>query len=116
MYVDLSNALIPMPTYCHSGYATLSADERLLFTSNLKGGVDTYSIPPAQHIRSLPHPIHRNLPLTLCSAFGAALTLAGSDDGSPRVFDQRIGSLVQSLPHGQGESISRNVAIALNLS
>ena len=105
-----------MLTCCHSGYATLSADERLLFTSNLKDGIDTYSIPPIQHIRSLPHSIHRNVPLTLYSALDGALMLAGSDDGSPRVFDQRIGSLAQSLPHGHGEPLSCKVAIVLSLS
>ena len=89
----------------HSGYAAMSADERLLITSNLKDAVDTYSIPPSQHIRTLTHPITRNVPLGVCSALDGALTLAGSDDGSPRIFDQRIGTLAQSLPHGNGQCV-----------
>ena len=86
-----------------SGFAATSTDERLLITSNLKDAVDTYSIPPSQHVRSLCHPIHRNVPLAVCSALDGALTLSGSDDGSPRVFDQRVGTLAQLLPHGNGE-------------
>ena len=83
----------------HSGYATLSADEHILITSNLNNGIDTYSMPPNQHIRSLLHPIHCNVPLIVCSVLGGSLTLAGSDDGCPQVFDQCLGLLSQSLPH-----------------
>jgi WD40 repeat protein len=104
-YVRNSSELSINDSYTHtinSGYASLSADERLLLTSNLKNAIDVYSIPPSQHIQSLPHPVHRNVPLMVCSVLDGALTLAGSDDGSPRIFDQRIGTVIQSLPHGNG--------------
>jgi hypothetical protein len=104
MYVGLEHfTLSHILIYRLSGFAVTSADERLLITSNLKDAVDTYSIPPSQHIRSLCHPVHRNVPLTVCSALDGALTLVESDDGSPCVFDQRVGTLAQSLPHGNGE-------------
>jgi hypothetical protein len=116
MYVDLNATLTSVLICCCRGHAAISADGRLLFTSNLKDAIDTYSIPPTQHIRSLSHPIHRNVPLTVCSALDGALTLAGSDNGSPRVFDQRIGSLAQSLPHGHGERLSRHACHCLSSS
>lgn len=87
----------------YSGYATLSADERLLLTTNLCDAVDTYSMPPNQHIRSLTHSIRCNVPLMVCSTLGGTLTLAGSDDGCPWVYDQRIGVLSQTLPHSTGK-------------
>ncbi|KAF8220899.1 hypothetical protein L208DRAFT_1331184, partial [Tricholoma matsutake] len=80
----------------------------LLFTSNLKDGIDTYSIPPTHHVQSLSHPVHQKVPLMVCSILDSALTIAGSDDGSPHVFDQCIGSLVQSLPHGHSELLSHS--------
>ncbi|RDB22826.1 hypothetical protein Hypma_010168 [Hypsizygus marmoreus] len=81
------------------GNASLSIDERTLTVSNLKDGIDTYSLPPRQPLRSFRHPISSNVPLSVCSTQDGALMLAGSDDGSPRLFDLRLGSLTQTLPH-----------------
>jgi hypothetical protein len=96
------------PTYIlmlmngNSGHAAISADESFLFTLNLKYAINIYSIPLTQHVQSLPHLIHHNVPLMVCSTFDGALTLAGSNNGSLRIFDQCIGTLAQSLPHGHG--------------
>jgi hypothetical protein len=86
-----------------SGHATLSADERMLIVSNLQDGVDIYSMPPVQLLRSFKHAISVNVPLQVHSALQGALTLAGSDDGTVRLFEQRTGQVSELLPHGNGE-------------
>ena len=85
-----------------SGHATLSADERMLIVSNLQDGVDTYSMPPVQPLRSFKHAISENVPLQVHSALQGALTLSGSDDGTVRLFEQRTGQVSELLPHGNG--------------
>ncbi|RDB29242.1 Vegetative incompatibility protein HET-E-1 [Hypsizygus marmoreus] len=85
------------------GNAALSVDERTLIVSNLKDGIDTYSLPPRQPLRSFRHSISCNVPLSVCSTLDGALILAGSDDGYPRIYDQRLGTLSQTLPHSQGQ-------------
>lgn len=85
-----------------SGHGVLSADERLLITTNLKDAIDIYSMPPTQHIRALLQPVRQNFPLLVSSALNGNLTLVGNDDGAPRLYDQRVGTVHQTLPHGNG--------------
>jgi len=82
----------------------LSSDQRSLIVSNLVNGVDTYTVPPRNPIRSFGHPIRDNKILQVSSALHGALTIAGSDDGCVRLFEQRTGPLYSQLPHGNGES------------
>jgi hypothetical protein len=98
--------LLPsLSTYCIvSGHMALSSDQRSLVVSNLVNGVDTYTVPPRQPIRSFSHVIRENKPLHVSSALQGALTIAGSDDGCIRLFEQRTGLLYAHLPHGHGES------------
>lgn len=88
--------------FCYSGRAALSPDNRTLVVSNLVNGVDTYTMPPRQPIRSFNHAICENRCLQVSSALQGALTIAGSDDGCVRLFEQRTGQLRDQLPHGSG--------------
>jgi hypothetical protein len=81
----------------------LSSDQRSLVVSNLVSGVDTYTVPPRQPIRLFAHPIRENQALHVSLALQGALTIAGSDDGCVRLFEQRTGLLYHQLPHGNGE-------------
>jgi len=87
-----------------SGHMALSSDQRSLVISNLLNGVDTYTVPPRQPIRSFSHTIWENKALHVSSALQGALTFAGSDDGCVRLFEQRTGLLYNQLPHSHGES------------
>lgn len=70
--------------------------------SNLKDGVDTYSIPPRHPLRSFRHPIRCNVPLLVTTALQGDIIVAGGDDGDAKIFEQRSGQLLQNLRHGNG--------------
>ncbi|KIJ93028.1 hypothetical protein K443DRAFT_112679, partial [Laccaria amethystina LaAM-08-1] len=70
------------------GHATIGGDGRTLIVSNL---VDTYSIPPCEPLQTFRHPIHHNVPLVVSAVPGSSLFVVGSDDGCPRIYDQRTG-------------------------
>ncbi|KAF8867435.1 hypothetical protein BD779DRAFT_1393473, partial [Infundibulicybe gibba] len=80
----------------------IGADQRSLIVSNLVDGVDTYAIPPRQPVRSFHQPIRHNVPLLVSSALEGSLTVVGGDDGSVRLYDQRLGILSSILHHGKG--------------
>lgn len=87
-----------------SGYASLGVTQRTLLVSNLATGIDLYDFPPSKPIRVFRHIIRKNVPLAVISAMEDTLAIAGSDDGCVRVFDQRTGSLISTLPHGPSAS------------
>ncbi|EDR12897.1 uncharacterized protein LACBIDRAFT_323717 [Laccaria bicolor S238N-H82] len=71
----------------------IGGDGRTLIVSNLVDGVDTYSIPPREPLRTFCHPINQNVPLLVSAIPGSSLFVVGSDDGCPRLYDQRTGHL-----------------------
>ncbi|KAF5348274.1 hypothetical protein D9756_010448 [Leucocoprinus leucothites] len=81
------------------GYAAIGCMGRTLLVSNLTTGIDVYDLPPTKPIRMFRHVIRKNVPLLMTSALGDAVAIAGSDDGTIRVFDQRTGSLMTTLHH-----------------
>lgn len=84
------------------GHAAIGGDGRTLIVSNLVDGVDTYSIPPREPLRNFRHPINQNVPLLVSAIPGSSLFVVGSDDGCPRLYDQRTGHLSNVLRHGKG--------------
>ncbi|RDB30173.1 hypothetical protein Hypma_012338 [Hypsizygus marmoreus] len=101
-----------LPT--HIGNASLSIDKCTLIVSNLKDGIDTYFLPPCQLLRSFCHPISCNILLSVCSTQDGTLMLAGSDDGSPCLFDLRLGMLTQTLPHSHSGLVQAVTAYSHN--
>lgn len=83
----------------------MAADNQLLIVTNLVNGINIYSLPPGQPLRSFTHPIRLNVPLLVSSALQGSLIVVGGDNGSARVYDSCLG-LVTVLPHGQGILIS----------
>jgi len=82
----------------------MAADNHLLIVTNLVNGINIYSLPPGQPLRSFTHRIHLNVPLLVSSALQGSLIVVGGDNGSARVYDSCIG-LLTVLPHGPGISI-----------
>ncbi|KAG1726982.1 uncharacterized protein EDB91DRAFT_1254097 [Suillus paluster] len=71
-----------------------------LLMSNLKDGVDKYTIPTLQHVQSYNHVILHNVPLQISVAQQAGLIFVGGDDGFARVFDYSTGTYRGQLAHG----------------
>lgn len=83
------------------GHAAIGGDGRTLIVSNLVDGVDTYSIPPKEPLHTFRHTINQNVPLLVSAVPGSSLFVVGSDDGCPRLYDQRTGHLSNVLHHGK---------------
>lgn len=104
----LTYALLPACTdSSDSGYCIAGGDGRSLIVTNLKDGVDIYSLPPGQPLRAFKHNIARNVPLTVSSALGGSIIVVGSDDGHARVYDPHLGIMVCVLQHGNGMRLLR---------
>jgi hypothetical protein len=89
---------------CCSGNAVLEGN--FLLVSNLKDGVDKYTVPTLQRVQSYSHVILRNVPLQISVARQAGLVFVGGDDGFARVFDYSTGIYRGQLAHGnQGDQI-----------
>lgn len=99
-----------------SGHAILSDDARMIFTTNLVDGIDAYTIPPSQPVRSIRHLIKNNVPLQVNSALQGAWIITGSDEGAVRIYDQRTGQLLDCLPHGDGVCMTLRVNYPLFLN
>jgi WD40 repeat protein len=103
-YIYMYYGLLTDVVRLRSGDMALSSDNRSLIVSNLVDGIDIYTMPPRQPVRSYKHAIRVNKILQVSSALGGALTVAGSDDGTVRLFEQRTGQLYDQLSHGNGEA------------
>ncbi|KAG1717326.1 WD40-repeat-containing domain protein, partial [Suillus occidentalis] len=77
-----------------------------LLVSNLKDGVDKYTVPTFQRVQSYSHVILCNVPLQISVARQAGLIFVGGDDGFARVFDYNTGIYRGQLAHGnRGDQI-----------
>ncbi|KAG1843889.1 hypothetical protein F4604DRAFT_1596475, partial [Suillus subluteus] len=66
----------------HSTHTTIdSSAGNFLLVSNLKDGVDKYSVPTLQRVQSYSHVILRNVPLQISVARQAGLIFIGGDNG-----------------------------------
>lgn len=77
-------------------------DQGSLLICNLVNGVDSYVLSAdssLRHTQSYRQPIRCNVTLQVASALQGTWVIAGSDDGSVRIFDQRSGELIKSLRH-----------------
>ncbi|KAF5347120.1 hypothetical protein D9756_010945 [Leucocoprinus leucothites] len=81
------------------GYTAIGCMGWMLLISNLTTGIDVYDLPPTKPIWMFYHVIHKNMPLLVTLALGDMVAIAGSDDGTIHVFDQRTGSLMTTLHH-----------------
>ena len=94
-----------------SGHCIIGDDGHSLIVSNLRDGIDLYSLPPSQPLRTFKHNIIRNVPLLISSALNGRMTIVGSDDGCTRMYDPYMGMMTGVLQHGNGESFIQNVLI-----
>lgn len=107
---NVSAILFRASSYSHmihiscSGNAVLEGN--FLLVSNLKDGVDKYTVPTFQRVQSYSHVILCNVPLQISVARQAGLIFVGGDDGFARVFDYNTGIYRGQLAHGnQGDQI-----------
>ncbi|KAG2108736.1 WD40-repeat-containing domain protein [Suillus discolor] len=70
-----------------------------LLVSNLKDGVDKYSVPSLQCVQSYSHVILCNVPLQISIARQAGLIFIGGDDGFARIFNYSTGAFRGQLEH-----------------
>ena len=87
-----------------SGHCIIGGDGHSLVVSNLRDGIDLYSLPPSQPLRTFKHNITRNVPLVISSAFDGRITIVGSDNGYARMYDPQMGMMTGVLQHGNGKS------------
>lgn len=86
------------------GNTTLEGN--FLLVSNLKDGVDKYSVPSLQRVQSYSHVILRNVPLQISVARQAGLIFIGGDDGFARIFNYSTGAFRGQLEHAnRGDQI-----------
>ncbi|KAG1874140.1 WD40-repeat-containing domain protein, partial [Suillus tomentosus] len=82
-------------------------DGNYLLVSNLKDGVDKYTIPALTRVQSFNHVILRNVPLQISVARQSGLLFVGGDDGFVRIFDYTTGAYRGQLDHGnRGDCIT----------
>ncbi|KAG1780879.1 hypothetical protein EV702DRAFT_949891, partial [Suillus placidus] len=80
------------------GNTTLEGN--FLLVSNLKDGVDKYSVPTLQHVPSYNHVILQNVPLQISVAQQAGLIFIGGNDGFAHIFHYCTGAYRGQLEHG----------------
>ncbi|KAG2103031.1 hypothetical protein BD769DRAFT_1676477 [Suillus cothurnatus] len=77
-----------------------AVDGNYLLVSNLKDGVDKYTIPALACVQSFNHVILRNVPLQISVARQSGLLFIGGDDGFALIFDYTTGAYHGQLNHG----------------
>ena len=91
-----------------SGHCIVGDDGHSLIVSNLRDGIDLYSLPPSQPLLTFKHNIIRNVPLLISLARDGRMTIVGGDDGCARMYDPRMGMMTGVLQHGNGESFAKS--------
>jgi hypothetical protein len=71
--------------------------------TNLMDGIDEYSIPTLEHIRTFPHTIVHNVPIQVSITLESGWIVTGGDDGFARIYDGRNGFFLQRIDQGTGE-------------
>jgi len=83
----------------HSGYSIISSNTHSFVVTNLKDGIDMFSMPPGQPLHSFKHNISCNVLLTITSALNRSVIIVGSDDRYARVYDPKMGIMTSILQH-----------------
>ncbi|KAI0953792.1 hypothetical protein AcV7_007220 [Taiwanofungus camphoratus] len=91
----------------YTGWATLAADQNMVFISNLCDGMDQYRFPSMECICSFLYAIQCNYPMQV--AVDATRMVCGGDDGFARVFDRENGQFLKSLMHGSAGTLVQMV-------
>jgi hypothetical protein len=98
---------------CTSGNAVLCPDSKYIFVSNLVDGVDQYTFPTLERVRSFSHNIVHNYPLQVSTLQQAAFVVVGGDNGIVRIFERRNGQLLARLKHGNDGDLVQAVAVCI---
>ena len=77
-------------------------DGQQLLITNLRDGVNRYSLPTMHRAQSYNHTILVNVPLQVSVARESGWVIVGGDNGSARVFDYQTGAFREKLDHGSG--------------
>ncbi|KAI9455841.1 WD40-repeat-containing domain protein [Boletus coccyginus] len=75
-------------------------DGHNLLVSNLRNGVDKYTVPTLHRSQSYPHNVLVNVPLQISVARQTGMVLVGGDNGFARIFDYHTGAFLDKLDHG----------------
>jgi WD40 repeat protein len=82
-----------------SGHSDLK--DKYLAVTNLHSGIDVYTIPTMQLVKSCSHNILRNYILQVSFVDNGWL-VSGGDDGFARLYDLRSGQFLEKLDHSHG--------------
>jgi WD40 repeat protein len=74
--------------------------EHSLFVTNLVNGIDQYTIPTMECIKTFPYAIIQNYPLQVAIVKETEWIVSGGDDGFAQIYDLRTGKFLQRLDHG----------------
>src|SRR5882724_7704838 len=87
---------VPVTQQHYSAYSDLN--ENYLAVTNLHDGVDLYSLPSMQLIRTYSHG-NANTAIFKVSFVNKGWLVSGGQDGFARMYDVRSGQLLQKLKH-----------------
>ena len=90
---------VPVTQQNYSAYSDLN--ENYLAVMNLHDGVDLYSVPNMQLIKTYSHG-NANTAIFKVSFVNKGRLVSGGRDGFARMYDVRSGQLVQKLEHDSG--------------
>lgn len=83
-------------------YADLN--KNYLAITNLHDGIDLYSVPSMQLIKTYPHG-NANTTILKVSFVDRSWLVSGGQDGYARLYDVKSGQLIQKLEHGSGDLV-----------
>ena len=90
-----------VPVTQHHYSASSDLNEDYLAVMNLHDGVDLYSVPSMQLIKTYSHS-NANISIFKVSFVDKAWLVSGGQDGFARMYDVRSGQLLQKLEHDSG--------------
>jgi len=95
------HALNPVPVTQQNYSAYSDLNENYLAVTNLHDGVDLYSVPNMQLIKTYSHG-NANTAIFKVSFVNKGWLVSGGQDGFAQMYDVRSGQLVQKLEHDSG--------------
>jgi len=101
MYVPCNVRLRHMTNdWGYSGHAAL--DGQTFVVSNLANGLDLYTIPTMERMKTLEYTIIRNFPMQVAIVPQMNWVVCGGDDGFVQIYHLRMGQILAQLAHGEG--------------
>ena len=95
------HVLNPVPVTQQNYSAHSDLNENYLAVTNLHNGVDLYSVPNMQLIKTYLHG-NANTPIFKVSFVNKGWLVSGGQDGFARMYDVRSAQLVKKLEHDSG--------------